>query len=59
MDLGQHASFIIASYAIAAIVVALLIGWVIADHRRQVATLRDLESSGVTRRSVRQASASS
>jgi heme exporter protein D len=59
MNLGPHASFIVAAYAIVVIVVALLIGWVIADHRRQRAILRDLEASGVQRRSARQASASS
>jgi heme exporter protein D len=59
MNLGQHASFIIAAYAIAAVVVVVLIGWVLVDHRRQRAILRDLEVGGVTRRSARQASASS
>jgi heme exporter protein D len=54
MNLGQHAGFIVASYAIAAIVIGMLIGWVIADYRRQRATLRDLEASGVRRRSARQ-----
>ena len=56
MNLGQHADFIVAAYAIAAIVVVVLIAWVIADHRRQRAILRDLEVSGVTRRSTRQTS---
>jgi heme exporter protein D len=59
MTLGQHASFILAAYAIAAIVVVALIGWVIADYRRQRAILRDLERRGLTRRSARQASGSS
>jgi heme exporter protein D len=59
MNLGQHANFIVAAYAIAAVVVVLLIAWVIVDHRRQRATLRELEASGVTRRSARQASGSS
>lgn len=59
MNLGQHASFIITAYAIAAVVIVGLIGWVLADYRRQMATLRDLESKGLTRRSTRQASGSS
>jgi heme exporter protein D len=59
MDLGQHASFIVAAYAIAAAVVVMLIAWVIVDHRRQRAILRDLEVSGVTRRSARQTFGSS
>jgi heme exporter protein D len=56
MNLGQHANFILAAYAIAATVVVTLIAWVIVDHRRQRAILRDLELSGVQRRSARQAS---
>jgi heme exporter protein D len=59
MNLGQHASFIVTAYAIVVVVVALLVGWVVADHRRQRAILRDLETSGVQRRSARPASASS
>jgi heme exporter protein D len=59
MNLGQHANFIVAAYAIASVVVVLLIFWVIVDHRRQRAILRNLESSGVTRRSARQASGAS
>ena len=59
MNLGPHASFIVGSYAVVAVVVVALIGWVIADYRRQRATLHDLERSGVSRRSARQASTSS
>ncbi|WP_271606395.1 heme exporter protein CcmD [Bradyrhizobium sp. CCBAU 11434] len=55
MSLGPYASFIVTSYAAAAIVVALLIGWVIIDYRNQTARLRELERSGVTRRSGRSA----
>lgn len=51
--LGPYASFIVGSYAIVAGVVAILIGWIAWDHRRQTATLRELEASGVTRRSAR------
>ena len=59
MNLGPHASFIVGSYAVVAVVVVALISWVIADYRRQRATLHDLERSGVSRRSARQASSSS
>jgi len=59
MNLGQHAFFIVTAYAAVVIVVALLIGWVIADHRRQHNILRKLEAGGVQRRSARQAAASS
>jgi heme exporter protein D len=53
VDLGPHASFIVVAYAIVALVVAVLIVWVITDHRRQQAALRQLEAEGVTRRSAR------
>jgi heme exporter protein D len=55
MSLGPYASFIVTSYAAAAIVVAILIGWVIIDYRNQTARLRELDRSGVTRRSGRRA----
>jgi heme exporter protein D len=51
MTLGPYASFIISSYAGVALVVAILIFWVMLDHRRQKARLRELEQTGVTRRS--------
>jgi heme exporter protein D len=50
-DLGPHAAFIIAAYAMAAVVVIGLIAWVIADHEAQRRLLADLEARGVTRRS--------
>lgn len=53
MNLGTHAGFIVAAYAIAALVVAALIGWVMLDHRAQRQRLARLEASGVTRRSER------
>jgi len=55
MSLGPYASFIVTSYAAAAIVVAILIGWIAIDYRSQVQRLRQLEESGVTRRSGRSA----
>lgn len=51
MDLGPHASFIIAAYAMAALVVVCLIAWVLADYDAQRRQLSDLEARGVTRRS--------
>jgi heme exporter protein D len=53
MDLGPNASFIVTAYAVVIVVVTALIGWVVADYRRQRATLEELEASGVTRRSAR------
>lgn len=51
MNLGPHASFIIAAYAAAALVVVGLIMWVRADFAAQRKILADLEARGVTRRS--------
>ena len=53
MSLGPYTSFIATSYALVAIVVLLLILWVAVDYRAQKARLRDLEASGMTRRSGR------
>jgi heme exporter protein D len=53
MSLGPYASFIVTSYALVAAVVAILIGSITVDYRRQKARLRELEASGITRRSGR------
>jgi heme exporter protein D len=53
MNLGPHADFIIASYAVTAFVVAALIAWVVLDYSAQRRILGDLEASGVTRRARR------
>lgn len=53
MNLGQHADFIIASYAVTALVVAVLIAWIATDYSAQKRVLADLEQRGVTRRSRR------
>ena len=55
MSLGSYASFILASYLAAALVVAILIGWIALDYRVQKRHLRELEESGVIRRSGRSA----
>ncbi|MBR0988178.1 MULTISPECIES: heme exporter protein CcmD [Bradyrhizobium] len=55
MSLGPYASFIVTSYAAAALVVALLIGWIALDYRNQTQRLRELDRSGITRRSGRSA----
>jgi heme exporter protein D len=55
MALGPYASFIVTSYALVATVVLILIVWIAIDYRRQQARLRELEASGVTRRSGRNA----
>jgi heme exporter protein D len=51
--LGPYTSFIVTSYAVVAAVVLLLIVWIAIDYRRQKARLRELEASGVVRRSGR------
>ncbi len=53
MNLGPHADFIIASYAVTALVVAGLIAWIATDYSAQKRLLADLEQRGVTRRSRR------
>jgi heme exporter protein D len=53
LDLGPHADFIITAYAVAALVVALLIGWVAVDHQVQKRRLASLEARGIARRSDR------
>ena len=55
MTLGPYASFIVTSYVLVAAVVLILIVWIAIDYRRQKARLRELEASGVVRRSGRSA----
>jgi heme exporter protein D len=53
MSLGPYASFIVTAYALVALVLILLIGWVMLDYRSQTQRLRELDASGITRRSGR------
>jgi len=53
MNLGPHIDFIVAAYAIAALVLLSMIGWVVLDHRAQKLKLAKLETQGVMRRSER------
>jgi heme exporter protein D len=55
MALGPYGSFIVTSYALVAAVVLILIVWILIDYRSQQARLRELEASGVVRRSGRTA----
>ena len=52
-SLGPYASFIVTAYALVALVLVLLIGWVMLDYRSQTQRLRELDASGITRRSGR------
>jgi heme exporter protein D len=51
MDLGPHATFIIASYAATGFILTALISWIVAENRALKRTLADFESRGITRRS--------
>jgi heme exporter protein D len=53
--LGPYASFIVTSYLLVALVVAILIGWIAIDYRNLTRRLRKLDESGVVRRSGRSA----
>ena len=55
MSLGPYASFIVTSYALVTAVVFILIAWIAIDYHRQKARLRELDASGVVRRSGRSA----
>jgi heme exporter protein D len=55
MSLGPYASFIVTSYLLATGVVLILIAWIAIDYRRQKMRLRELDASGVIRRSGRSA----
>ena len=58
MNLGPHATFIIAAYAIAALVVIGLILWVEIDNRMQRQQLAKLKEQGASRRSEKTAAPS-
>jgi heme exporter protein D len=51
VNLGPHASFIVVSYIVTAVVVIALISWVVADYAAQRRVLGDLEARGIKRRS--------
>jgi heme exporter protein CcmD len=55
MSLGPYASFIVTSYMLVTLVVALLIAWIALDYRNQTRRLRQLDESGIVRRSGRSA----
>jgi heme exporter protein D len=53
MGLGPHAAYIWASYAVATLVLAGLVGWLVFDGHRQRQLIDELEARGVRRRSGR------
>ncbi len=58
MDLGPHATFIIAAYAVTALIVAILIVWIAGENCALKRTLAELEARGITRRSDERKAAS-
>ena len=50
--LGPYAGFIVAAYALTALVIGALIAWLVWDGRRQARALTDLEARGIKRRSA-------
>ncbi len=55
MSLGPYAPFIVTSYLLVTLVVAILIAWIAVDYRNQTRRLRQLDESGIVRRSGRSA----
>jgi heme exporter protein D len=52
-ELGPHAGFIVAAYGAAVVLIGGLSIWILADYRRQLRQLAELEARGVKRRSSR------
>ena len=48
MDLGPHAAFVWASYAVVAAVLSGLIAWLVVDGRRQQRLIDELEAVSYT-----------
>jgi heme exporter protein D len=46
-----HALYVVAAYGISAVVIAGLVGWILADQRGRRREIAELEASGVRRRS--------
>ncbi|TPK39951.1 heme exporter protein CcmD [Mesorhizobium sp. B2-5-4] len=49
--MSPHALYVTAAYAITAVVLAGLIGWILIDQRARKHELAELEAAGVRRRS--------
>jgi heme exporter protein D len=57
LDLGPHAAFIIAAYAVTFVAVAALALFIVEDDRKQRRLLAELEQRGIRRRSAKSAAA--
>jgi heme exporter protein D len=53
---GTHLGFIVAAYAVTAVVLVGIVAWIIVDGRNQRRRIADLEARGVRRRSSGKAS---
>jgi heme exporter protein D len=51
MNLGPHASFIVAAYVVTVVVVIGLVAWILRDYAAQRRILGNLEERGIRRRS--------
>ena len=47
MELGQHAVYIWSAYGVVVVTLAALIGWLVADGRRQQRLIEDIEARGL------------
>lgn len=52
LGFGPHAGFILAAYGMVVVVIAVVIGATLLDHRAQKKSLADLEARGIRRRSA-------
>ena len=53
LDLGPHASFIVAAYGATFVIVAALAFFIVSDDRKQRRILAEMERRGIRRRSAR------
>jgi heme exporter protein D len=51
--MSAHALYVTAAYAITAVVLAGLVGWILIDQRARKRELAEMESAGIRRRSDR------
>ena len=51
--MSEPAVYVAAAFGISAVVLACLVGWILADQRARQRELNELEASGVRRRSAR------
>jgi heme exporter protein D len=52
-DLGPHAVFILAAYGVTFLAAAALAAYIVADDRKQLLLLAELERRGIRRRSAK------